>query len=261
MDTTLDADLLKKNCSYYSSLHYKAVDVLRHANGKDNYKKIAKDLSLHETTVSGLLKEAKKLGLATKIGKSYKKIPGILKFVTTTKSKNSNFERIPNVIEKLSKKKLHSPPTKYENFLGINFGGRIEKMSNAYRWLYLTENTLRELIRKVFKNEQNWWKTRVNKQIVTDVEKAKTEYPYHGAVRKDELEFTHLGQLKEIIMAKKNWNLFLPFLNEKDKSNFKATVDKAIPSRNSIAHCTTLTEEDYKVVEVRFKDILKMIKS
>lgn len=70
-----------------------------------------------------------------------------------------------------------------------------------------------------------------------------------------------MGQLKEIIASKNNWGMFLPFLNEKDKNSFKATIDKAIPSRNSIAHCTPLTNEDFKFVEVRFKDILKMIKS
>ncbi len=91
------------------------------------------------------------------------------------------------------------------------------------------------------------------------MEDAKTKYPYHGAKRRDELEYTHLGQLKEIITAKRNWNLFLPFLKEKNKNSFQATIDKAIPSRNSLAHCTPLTGEDFKFVEVRFKDILNMI--
>lgn len=53
----------------------------------------------------------------------------------------------------------------------------------------------------------------------------------------------------------------MPFLNEKNKNNFQATVDKAVPSRNSIAHCTPLNGDDFRFVEVRFKDILKMIKS
>ncbi len=133
-------------------------------------------------------------------------------------------------------------------------------MAKAYLWLYITENTLRELIRKVFEKEQDWWNKRVNGGIKNDVRDAKDKYPYDGAKRRDELEYTHLSQLKEIITAKNNWNMFISFLEETDKNSFQATIDKAIPSRNSIAHCTSLNGEDLKFVEVRFKDILKMIK-
>jgi DNA-binding Lrp family transcriptional regulator len=261
MTTIVDSELIKKNCLYYCGLHSKSVDVLRKANGKTDYRQIAKILGLHKTKVSGLLKDAQKLGLAEKTGKFYKKKPGILKFMPTSKSKKLKEEKISDVIAKISKKKLQLPASKHEETFGVNFRDRAEKMAKAYLWLYLTENTLRELIRKVFKNEQDWWKNRVNKGIKDSVKEAKDGYPYHAAERKDELEYTHLGQLKEIIASKNNWDMFIPLLNEKDKNSFKATIDKAIPSRNSIAHCTPLTNEDFKFVEVRFRDILNMIKS
>jgi len=260
-DTFVDSEVVKRNCSNYSKLHPKAFDVLRKADGKTHYKKIAEILDLHETTVSRLLKTAKKLGLAKKIGKFYKKEPGILGFMRAFKPKKSKEEKISEVVEKTGKRKLQFSGSKYAEAFGINFRGKMEKMAKAYMWLYLTENTLRELIRTVFKNEQNWWENRVNKGIKDSVKEAKAKYPYHGAERKDELEYTHLGQLKEIIASENNWGMFLLFLNEKDKNSFKATIDKAISSRNSIAHCTPLTNEDFKFVEVRFKDILKMIKS
>lgn len=133
-------------------------------------------------------------------------------------------------------------------------------MANAYIWVYITENLLRDLIRNVFSSEKDWWNKQVNGAIKKEVRDAIAKYPYDGAKRKDELEYTHLGQLKEIITSKMNWNLFLSHLNETDKNSFNATVEKAIPYRNSIAHCTRLTSEDFKFVELRFKDILKMIK-
>jgi DNA-binding MarR family transcriptional regulator len=254
-----DIEILKKNCLHYAKLHSKAVDVLRKANGKDDYKKIAKDLKLHPTTVSGLLKQAKNFGLATKERGLYKRIPGVLRYMPTPK--NIKIESIPEVIRKTEKREVKLSNSNYNSYFRVSFKDNPEKMAKAYLWLYITENTLRELIRKVFEEEPDWWNKRVNEGIKKEVEEAKRRYPYYGAQRKDELEYTHLGQLKEIIIAKNNWDRFLPFLNERDKHSFRVTIDKAIPSRNSIAHCTPLSTEDFKFVEVRFKDILKMIKS
>ena len=133
-------------------------------------------------------------------------------------------------------------------------------MATAYLWLYVTENALRTLIRQVFCSEDNWWEVRVNPTIKKDVAVTKSKDPYDGAVRKDELEYTHLGQIKEIIIASNNWTLFVPFLREKDKRSFQVMVDKAIPYRNAIAHCTPLTDVDLRIVNLRFKDILDMLK-
>ena len=259
MTTIVDSELIKKNCLYYCGLHSKSVDVLRKANGKTDYRQIAKMLGLHETKVSSLLKDAQKLGLAEKTGKFYKKKPGILKFMPTPKPKKSKVEKLSDVVEKTGEKKLQLRNSKYGETFGIDFREKSVEMAKGYMWLYLTENTLRELIRLVFKDEQNWWEKRVNKGIKNSVKEIMEGYSYHGAKRKDELEYTHLGQLKEIITN--NWDMFLPFLNEKNKDRFQFNIDKAIPSRDSIAHCTPLTSEDFKIVDVRFKDILKMIKS
>ena len=106
----------------------------------------------------------------------------------------------------------------------------------------------------------DWWKDYVPSGIQIEIEYVIKKTPYHAVKRNDELEYTHLGQLKEIIIYKKNWNDFLPYLNEKDKNSFAVTINKAIPSRNAIGHCIPLKSTDLKVVDVRFEDILKMIK-
>lgn len=138
--------------------------------------------------------------------------------------------------------------------------GSLEKMANAYCALYTAENILREIVRKVLGQKSDWWKNCVPSGIKSDVEDIIKKTPYDAVSRNDELEYTHLGQLKEIIICKKNWSSFLPYLNEKDKNSFAATINKAIPSRHAIAHCIPLKPRDLKVVDIRFEDIIKMIK-
>jgi len=256
-DTLMDVETTKKNCAHYAKSHRKAIDVLRKANGKDNYKKIAENLGIPETKVSSLLSSARKFGLARKDHGLYKKVPGILQYMPSVGPRKTSLKSVSEIVQKVSKKRISKP--KQQNSLMTKTQTE-EKMATAYMWLYTTENLLRNLIRDVLSKEQNWWNNRVNPNIRKEVKEAQDKYPYDAAKRKDELEYTHLGQLKEIITAKNNWSLFLPFLNESDKNSFIATVEKAIPSRNSIAHCTPLSGEDLKVVEVRFKDILKMLK-
>ncbi|MFA4946340.1 MAG: hypothetical protein WC607_02240 [Candidatus Micrarchaeia archaeon] len=254
----MDADTLKKNCAHYAGLHSKAIDVLRKANGKIDYKKIAEILSLSKTRVSSLLKSAERFGLARKEEKLYKKLPGILQHMPKRTTKKTSFRSVSEVMVGATKK---ASSFKRKPYIGFRTKTQDEgRMANAYIWVYITENLLRDLIRNVFSSEKDWWNKQVNGAIKKEVRDAIAKYPYDGAKRKDELEYTHLGQLKEIITSKMNWNLFLSHLNETDKNSFNATVEKAIPYRNSIAHCTRLTSEDFKFVELRFKDILKMIK-
>ena len=257
---TIDAETLKKNCMHFARSHFMAVDILRKANGKDDYKKIAKNVRLHETTVSGLLKFAEKLGLCTWNKGVYRKIPGILRYMPRVSVKNKSVNSVSQLIERISQRTKRFSDPKQATF-EVKFRDNPDKMAKSYLWLYVTENTLRDLIRRVLGGEQDWWDKKVHPGIKKEVETAKGRYPYDGAKRRDELEYTHLGQLKEIVTSKNNWNLFGPFLNEKDKNTFQALVDKAIPSRNSIGHCTQLSADDFRFVEVRFRDILKMIKN
>ena len=64
----------------------------------------------------------------------------------------------------------------------------------------------------------------------------------------------------EIIISKNNWNLFLPYLEEKDKNNFKVLFSRVIPFRNAIGHCIPLKNDDHKSVEFKFKEIMQMVK-
>jgi len=250
---------IKSNCWEFAKTK-KSCDVLRSANGKNHYIDIAKLVGLHPTTTSGLLRKAEKLGLAKKIKNGiYKKIPGILGYMPSKgQIENISSKNVSDIINKIVKTK--NRPKLNPNISVNKIDANMNKMADAYKILYATENVLREMIRKVFSQNIDWWKNSVHIDIQKKVEEIITKEPYYAAERNDKLEYTHLGQLKEIIISKKNWKLFLPYLNEQDKNAFSITINKAIPSRNAIGHCIPLKPKDLKVVDVRFEDIIKMIK-
>lgn len=257
----IDSEVLKKNCSNFSNSHEKAVDALRKANGKTHYTEIAKALEMPKTTVSGLLKKALKLGLAKKTSNGYyKKEPGILGDMPKSNTKKKAKKTVSDLIIRIKKKKKVKKPIPNTLHISATILNTLEPMSKAYMDLYVTENTLRELIRKVFSSEPDWWGNRVSSGFRKMVKETEKKTPYHAARRKDELEYTHLGQLKEIIISKRNWSFFTPYLKENNRDRFAFTIDRAIASRNAIGHCIPLNSEDLKVVGVRFSDILKMIK-
>jgi len=257
-----DIKITKSNCEEYA--HFgKSVEVLRNANGKNDYKKIAKILGMHPTSVSSLLKKAENMGLVVRIERGiYKKKPGVLGYMPTKDMiAKVDGRTVPNIINRINKKNKSKKSTFLPSFTVSNkVFINTNKMFNAYGNLYIVENTLRDLIRKTLEKKVDWWKKNVPSGIQADVEDAINRAPYHAVIRNDRLEYAHLGQLKEIIIYRKNWNDFMPYLNTKDKNDFSATINKAIPSRNAVGHCIPLQAKDLKVVDVRFEDILKMIK-
>jgi DNA-binding Lrp family transcriptional regulator len=254
---------LRKNCEEYAKAK-KGIDVLRSADGKTHYKDIAQSAGIHPTTASSLLKKAERFGLAKKVKSGfYKKLPGVLGYMPSRKkAKNNSAKTVSDILQKLAKRKAakRQPIPSSGVSIPVKVEVNLDKMANAYRDLYAVENTLRELIRAVLSPKADWWKNNVPGGIQAVVAGIIQTTPYDAAKRKDELEYAHLGQLKEIIISKKNWSDFLPFLNETNKNSFSAIVDKAIPSRNAIGHCIPLKGKDLKVVDVRFEDILKMLK-
>ncbi len=256
----INSELLRNNCKEFAESHPKAVDTLRELNGKQTYIQIAIKLKITSTKVSGLQKKALELGLAKKLDNGrYKKIPGILGYMPKLRIKEKKKITVQSIIS-AAKKKKHHKAIQNKLFVSTRVQVALEKMTKAYHYLYSTENVLRELVRKVFQLQPNpnWWKNKVPRGVQISVADTIQKTPYHAAKRHDELEYTHLGQLKEIIVS--NWKDFLPFLNEQSKQAFQVTIDKAIPSRNSIGHCIPLHTADLKVVDVRFQDILEMIR-
>jgi len=257
-----NVEIIKMNCKEFAKTS-KSIEVLKRANGKNHYTEIAKLVGFHATKTSGLLKKAEKLGLAKKVKVGiYKKIPGVLGFMPHSNNhKNTPHRTVKDLAQKIARTKAIQK-TEFPVSLSIQpkISTSLDKMVVAYQFLYAVENSLRELIRKVFISENNWWKNHVPSGVQILVQKNISEMPYHAVSRSDELEYTHIGQLKEIIINGKNWDSFLPHLKTSDKNDFSATINKAIASRNAIGHCIPLKPKDLKIVDVRLRDILEMIK-
>ena len=256
----IDSEVRKRNGENFAKFHPKARDILRSADGEKSYKQIATENGIHHTNVSSILNEALNYSFATRVKRGlYKKLPGVMRYIPKSKNKMNKKTTVSQIINKVFNKKIKNKedPIEYE----ANFQSKTEKMGTAYKQLFVTENTLRELIRKTLSNEINWWTRRVPGDIKKKVEEKINDIPYDSAKRKDYLEYTDLGQLANIIIKKDNWRSIQPFLKHKlTPQTFNETVTRAIPARNAIGHCIPLTGEDLKFSDMRFSDILKMLK-
>jgi len=133
-----------------------------------------------------------------------------------------------------------------------------KEMSEYYALLYILENTLRNLIRYVFRNETDYWKKKISKPIRDEVEAIIAKEKYFEEGRSDELEYAHLDYLKQIIIG--NWTIFSQEINEKDKVKFTNEIEKFFPCRNAIAHTTFVKGLDANRCKYKFEEIMKMIK-
>lgn len=253
----LNSEQLEKNAETLLKKFPDAKKILKKTDGKKNYQQIAKELDIHEKIVSPALSFAKEMGFAERIKPGvYKKNTSCMKLIPNQKEKRKEGKSVDSIIKKFTKKKQSiNIPKKSIKF---DYENKVSKMTLAYSWLFITENMLRDLIRNVLSSFPNWWEDKIPKGVKTKVEEDKLKSKYDDATRKDNLEYTHIGQLKEIITY--NWRTFEPFLNSRDKDNFEHELKKVIPSRNAIGHCIPLTGDDYKDAEMRFKNILKLLK-
>ncbi len=222
------------------------------------YKEIATKTDIHKTIVSNILNRAKGFGFVIKDKKGGWKKTKVIQGFNLSKLVKANSQA------KKGNNKDPLKPLRREHKLpvvskGAKHARKAAKMAKAYTLLYTVENVLRDLVRKVYKDDPDFWKNKVPQGVRNDVQGIKAKEKYHSTKRSDELEYTHLGHLKDIIVSKSNWADFLLYLHEKDKSSFATVFNRAMPSRHAVAHSIPLTGKDLKVVDVRFTDIIDML--
>ena len=256
----LDSEKLGKNAVTLLKNYSNAKEILQKAKGDQNYIEIAKELEISPKITSPVLKLAKDLGFANKIKPGvYKKITSNMKYIPNRKKPMKRNKTIDGVVRRFSKHKDKKLELGGRN-IRFDYESKVEKMTLAYRWLFITENMLRDLIRGVIGTSEDWWEKRIPEGVKSDVKKTIQKSKYDDVKRKDDLEYAHLGQLKEIILWKKNWKDFESSLRNKDRSNFDHELTKVISPRNAIGHCIPLSGDDYKYVEMRFQAILKLLR-
>ena len=122
--------------------------ILRATDGKKNYEQIAKELEFSKTYISTVLNAAKKRGLAERIKPGiFKKRSGVMSHIPEGKTKKKTVASITKIIKR-AKKKSKATEVKDKPFSDRPLKN-IEKMTIAYQNLYIVENTLKELIRKI----------------------------------------------------------------------------------------------------------------
>lgn len=249
-----NAEELTSNLQALLSIHKQALDVLNAAKNI-TYIEIAKKIGIPATTVSTILNRAKGYGYVVRIEDKWKK---------TKEIKGNNLHRMAKVkfTESLNPRKgFAGAAVKTVNPLApLNHYSAACEMAEGYKIIFCLENTLRDFIRDVFKNENDWIENRLDDPIKKDIERAKNE-PYYAHPRnKDDLDYATLGHLFQIIISSRNWKDFLPRLHESQKSEFIATFKKILPSRHTVAHCIHLDKSNRSLLESRSREITMMFK-
>jgi len=247
-----NAEELTSNLQALLSIHKKAIDVLNAAKKKDN-NEISKIVGISPNTISTILNRAKGYGYIDKDKNKWYKTKE-LRGYNLHKMAKVKFTSSLNPTKGFSKKgeKTRNPlvPLKYYN--------EATEMMESYRTIFCLENTLRDFVRSILNKEKDWMKTRIEKKVIEDIERAKNEPYYAHKKRKDDLEYATLGHLLKIMIFNKNWKDFLPKLKEKNKKKFIMTFEKVLPSRNSISHCVVLDKGDRNLINSRVKEITFM---
>jgi hypothetical protein len=252
-DVSANAEEIKSNLQSLLAIHTKAIDILNAAKGR-NLSEISKTTGVAYSTTSSILTRAKSFGYVDKSKGLWTKNK-VIKGFDLYKAANVTFKPIIESKTEMKKAQRVNNP-----FKPLSYYKEGTEMMEGYRAIFCLENTIRQILRSIFKKEKEWFAKRIDDSIKRDIEKAKNEPYYAHKKRKDDLDYTTLGHLFQIIISNKNWKDILPKLNETDKNSFSATFKKVLSSRNAIMHCIPLSKTDQKLIDARVREIALMFK-
>ena len=128
---------------------------------------------------------------------------------------------------------------------------------HVYPVLYVFENSVRELIRRVLQgvHGDDWWSEAAPskvKQVVQGRMAQEKRQPWHGRRRAGEIFYTDIEDLGRIVTSNCNWPYFAPLLP--DHNWFTIRISEINLSRRIVAHNNPLARHDLKRLEVYFED-------
>ena len=131
-----------------------------------------------------------------------------------------------------------------------------KKMSNFYIVYYCMENSIRQLIEQVLsEKDSNWWNNMIPEDVKTRALKHRQEEEDLGMETSDELlEYTEFGDL--ITILEKNAKHFDIINNMRSA---KSKLIGFIKSRNIVAHCRMLSDDERDRFELIVKDWLRIV--
>jgi len=242
---------LERNLELFLRQHSQSLAILKRANGSNSYLTISKDLKIHPTTVSSVLKFAEQIKIAKKINGNYKKVTGSLGL----------FKRLPKK-KFLEKKQLEVSKSFKSKIRRTSNQLEIDAWKNAevYPLIYILENRMRELILTQLGETRSWWKKPfITRGIMDYAERIKQEEgdtPWIKSKGDNPIYYVTLSHLCKIIRM--NWSKFNKFGK---LETFFARFDDLFPIRNNLAHNVPLTNRDKKEITLISDKILILIKS
>ena len=134
------------------------------------------------------------------------------------------------------------------------------KMSSVYTALFCIENTIRNFIVERMSEHHgiDWWEKKVPKKIkdaVVDLKKKEEKNKYHSNRSGNEIGYTMLGNLGQIIIA--NWDDFSDIVP--NQAWLTSRMDDLEMSRNIIMHTGVLPLDEIDRIESIVRDLLRQI--
>jgi len=142
-----------------------------------------------------------------------------------------------------------------------------KSMAKLYPLLYVLENSIRELIKRVMRSNygEDWWNTELNKgklkgvkQTANNRMKIEKKNSWHQRRGDHPIDYVDITDLETIIRAKHSD--FIPSIIP-DREWFVQFMKELYPSRNVVCHMNPLDGDNVKDIQLRFKKWDKMIKN
>jgi len=146
--------------------------------------------------------------------------------------------------------------------ISLSFGKTFIKEANSnaqlYHYVYILENSLRQLILNTFGENTTWWDMKVPRyvkeyaQTIQEAEKKHDWLPKRGC---HPIYYVGLNELAKIII--KNHSCFKKIFT--NQHNFKTWIDESIPIRNCLAHNVLVKGDDRQYFKTRCRYICNLI--
>ena len=140
-------------------------------------------------------------------------------------------------------------------------------MAKIYPLLYVMENSIRELIKRVMAAQygKDWWNTQLTNGKLKGVHKKASDrmksedekHTWHQHRGDHPIDYVDIKDLETIVMAKQSH--FIPGIIP-DVDWFRQFMKELYPSRNVVAHMNPLDSDNVKDVELRTKKWAKILK-
>jgi len=151
--------------------------------------------------------------------------------------------------------------------LGSTKLAEAQDMARIYPVLYVLENSMRELVKRVMKDKfgEDWWETQLTTGKLKGVyqtargrmvnEKKNSWHQKRGA---HPIDYVDIGDLENIICGKRD--CFVPHIIT-DLPWFEHFMKELVPSRNVVCHMNPLSDQNVQDVKLKLHKWETMVKS